>query len=478
MPPMRVSASALAGVAVLALAGCGGDPEPPATVSRLAPSAGYNDGPVDAFIQGGPFRPAYTIDVSAGSASIQPAAFTAWLLPWAQGQPARRLDDLVWKSTTELAAEIPAALPPGFYDLELQDPRGNATRLGGGYESLGPDRDLPVVTIETPAADSVVTAGSKVQVVARADDGRGKIAGLEWTLIWRGSPPQTGFCDPPPDGTEATCAFTFTAPTLGLVVDTMTISIAAVDRLGNRATASAQLWVGLPPTVDSFFPSAGPTTGMIEISVEGTNFIEQGQGTKIFLGGVEVAPLTYVGTGQMRGQIPPHDPGLVPLIVKTGDVPIMPGFFDYVARPEVRVVAPQSGPTSGGTPVKIGGAHFRPATRILFGDPPNAVELVCPVVENEHLITGLAPPGTGSVSVLARDPIGGESAMADAFQYLDTPGEDGGAGLDAPAGDAGGDDGGDDAAADAGDDAGAGSSQEPPMLCPSVGAGDSDGGAP
>jgi hypothetical protein len=208
---------------------------------------------------------------------------------------------------------------------------------------------------------------------------------------------------------------------------------------------------------------------MIEIVVQGTNFIGRPDGTQIFLGGVEVGPITYKGSGQMHAPIPAHDPGLVQLVVKTAGASAPAGYFDYVAQPDIRVLAPDSGPSRGGTPVRIGGAHLRAATHIFFGTPPDDVELVCPVFVNEHLITGLTPPGHGAAPVVARDPVAGESAAPAIFTYLDTLVADGGAGQP-------------DADPDAADDApDTGAGMEPttcPPPPPPPGGGASDGGVP
>src|SRR5882672_10518379 len=85
-------------VAVLALAGCSGDREPSATVKEIVPSAAYNDTSVAVAIQGGPFRPSYTIDLGGGAAAIQQGAFVASLVPWAEGEAPEPFAGLAWKN--------------------------------------------------------------------------------------------------------------------------------------------------------------------------------------------------------------------------------------------------------------------------------------------------------------------------------------------------------------------------------------------
>jgi hypothetical protein len=335
-------------------------------------------------------------------------------------------------------------LPGGFYDVQLRDPRGNVSTLSGGFQSLGPDHDAPIVTITTPVGDSVVAAGTDVPVDVQADDGVGHLATLACTLTWRGSAPMTPPCAIPiPVGAaQAPCTFSFTAPTLDLVVDSMTITCDAVDTQGNRGTAVSQIWVGLQPSVDTFAPSAGPTAGGTNIYVFGTDFINLPGSpgtTEVLIGGLPLDPFVVDSPRLMHGSIPAHDPGTVPLVVKTGDAMIVAGFFDYVATPNLRVAYPQSGPAIGGTPIEIAGDHFRPTgTHIQFGTAPQSPQLVCPTFVSEHLITGLTPPGTGTAEVVATDTISGQGSGSLAFSYIGAaPGTatDGGA-ADADAGDA------------------------------------------
>ena len=124
------------------------------------------------------------------------------------------LEGLAWKNGTELRANVPAGLAAGFYDVKLRDPRGNTAMLSAGFESLGPDLDAPTVSIADPVADIVVAAGTEVPVVLHADDGMGHLAEVDWTLSWRESAPVTGACSFAPRSPQASCGFSFTAPTL------------------------------------------------------------------------------------------------------------------------------------------------------------------------------------------------------------------------------------------------------------------------
>jgi hypothetical protein len=278
------------------------------------------------------------------------------------------------------------------------------------------------VVIAAPGGGAVVAAGTDVGVALQADDGLGQLASLSWTITWSGSTQMTAPCMVAAGAAHAACSFSFTAPKLDALVDAITIEADAADAAGNSGSAATQIWVALAPTVTTFSPSTGPAAGGPDIHVQGTNFVAVPGGTQLWIGGALVDPITVDSPTELHGPLPPHDPGLVALVVKTGSITVMPGFFDYVAAPGIRAVSPASGPVAGGTPVQIAGDHFRlGATQFFFGTPPGAPELVCPTFVSEHLVTGLAPPagaGAGPVMVVATDPVGGSSQSPQAFTYL------------------------------------------------------------
>jgi hypothetical protein len=419
---MRSPATASVGVALLAAVRCGGSAEPPASVMAVVPASAFNDAPVTVTIRGGPFRPAYAFDVAGGHTSIELGAFTAFLAP-APGAGVRiAADALAWRSSAELSARLPELLPAGAYDVEVRDPRGQVAVLNKGFTSLGPDTEAPTVTINQPVSGSLAAANTEIPVVLRADDGLGHLARLRWTVSSRSGPIAMDECQlPAGTPSQANCRFAFVAPTPDLVVDTLSIEAEVVDTAGNHGSAETQLWVGLHPRVVAMSPNAGPATGMTPLTIEGTNFIQQG--TKVFVDGVPADPNggTVETNQMMRASTPPHDPGVVRVSVRTGSVDIQAGFFEYVARPLVRAVEPTSGAGAGGVPVAVAGNHFRPdATRIYFGGGSSSAraELLCPRYISEHRIEGLLPPGVGLVSVFAIDPIAGGAELPTAFAYI------------------------------------------------------------
>jgi hypothetical protein len=45
---------------------------------------------------------------------------------------------------------VPTGVPAGSYDVDVTDPRGQHTRLGEAFTSLGPDQDAPALASRRP----------------------------------------------------------------------------------------------------------------------------------------------------------------------------------------------------------------------------------------------------------------------------------------------------------------------------------------
>jgi hypothetical protein len=433
---MRLPASAPAGVALLVAAGCGSDGEPAATLTAVSPAEAYNDSAVAVSIAGGPFRPAYAIDTVSGEASVDAGAFAAFLsLAGAAGaKPARTpIGSLLWRDENTLAGTVPVGLAAGEYDVVVHDPRGNDALLPMGFTSLGPDTQPPVVSLSQPVADSAIAAGTAIVVALHADDGPGHLKSFTWQVSSASFGTRSGACGFAPGAGQAPCSFTFTAPEIPTLTEPLTVSADAADTAGNATHVEVEVRVALPPKLDTFTPTAGPANGMVQVALTGQNFV---RGTQVMIGNVLLLPnggvLDSVST--MHGSTPVHDPGVFPVVVRTGSATSGGFTYEFVAKPVLRAVSPASGPAAGGNPVIIAGDHFRDGgTTISFGLGAARVSLLSPSFVSANRIEGVVPAGAGTVSIFASDPIGGEVEMADAYTYLapgapDAAPGDGGAG--------------------------------------------------
>jgi hypothetical protein len=424
---MRITGRLRVAVAMLVAAGCAGNAEPPVAITAVVPASAYSDFPVSLVIEGGPFRPIYDVDTSSGSEMIELGAFTAFITP-SGGSGAEPAQDLMWLSTSELAADLPAGIPAGPYDVEVRDPRGAYAHLSRGYLSLGPDTTPPVVTIDEPPSGAVLTAGTEVPVAFEVDDGPGTTDIVTWKVSWENTS-ISGGCSHAPYLSHVTCRFLFVAPTPAQAGEPLLVLVTATDIAGNLGRAQASFSLADPPAVLSFEPFQGPAAGGTTLMVHGKNFVV---GTQVLVGGDLLAPAggVWLGDTLIQGTTAAHDPGFVTVTVRSGSSSVdARGTFEFVGTPVVLDVTPSSGPTEGCAPVTIVGKNFREAaqTRVSFGtDPSTASPLQCVDYVSPNRIEGLTPPGAGAVNVFAQDPVSGVGELPLAYTYLDVDSPDAG----------------------------------------------------
>jgi hypothetical protein len=384
----------------------------------------FNNAASTLLLEGGPFRPAYRFDTQTGSSTTDVGAFSARLVP-ARGQAGAQtdpisIDPVTWLSVAALTATLPAGVPPGTYDVDLADPRGEHTVLSGAFLSLGSDDQAPVVTIETPVAGSLIGAQTTVEVTLSADDGAGQLASLGATVSAAGTA-SLGTCLVPPASQSTVCHFSFTAPTPVSDDDMVVIVAQAMDSAGNPGTANASFRLALPPSLTGLAPDVGPATGGTMIDILGSHFVAPlpyiSDGTQVLIGdtAIDSALVTVVSPTEITAIMPAHDAGYWPIRVANGNATSSNGFA-FVAAPIVKSISPTHGSMSGGTAIAIVGNHFRDgATQILIG----GAGLASPRFVSVNRIEGLVPPGadTGWATVQAYDPIGGTATLLDAFMY-------------------------------------------------------------
>ncbi len=410
--------------ALFASGACHQMPVPPPRIDAVTPMAGYNDDSLTLTIKASSeFRPAYRIETSSGAAAADNSAFTVALeLAHAAAStappPRFSATQLDWPNPMQVVATLPAHIPPGAYDVVVTDPRGTRLVRPSAFRSLGTDHDLPIVSIITPQPGTLAGADTDVSVSFMADDGAGHLTLIEWSVsrVGSSSPLMTGPCQKTGAPSRAGCSFRFPAPSPMSVGDRVSILAQATDSQGNIGTGQVVVDLAPRPMVTSFGPDAGPTLGGTPLTVQGSDFLEGA--TQIFLGPTPL-PTTVEGGTLLSALTASHDPGQVPVTVRTAGASTSAGKFMFIAAPVVRQVIPGSGAPGGGTPVSIIGDNFRDgATKITFvGDDASSVNLLCPVFRGANRIDGYAPAGSGTAAVIATDPIGGDGRLDDAFVY-------------------------------------------------------------
>ncbi|MDB4981043.1 MAG: cell shape determination protein CcmA [Myxococcales bacterium] len=445
---MRPPAGAPRGVASLFatasfVVACSGSTEPPVGVAAISPAQAFNDAEVSVIIEGGPFRPAYDIDTTARNAVTNPGAFSAVLSPSEGDGPRLAVETLTWLNTSELAAILPKGLARGQFDVQVRDPRGTVGIRPNGFTSLGHDDEPPSVTIFEPSDGVVVNVGAEVPVAYGADDRRGQLATMVWTALDAAGDIASGTCAVEPGVAKNTCRFVFIAPKLEQS-DVVTVHVEARDAVGNVGGAESKIVVAPAPVATDVAPRLGPATGGTEVVVTGAQFVV---GTEVLVDGLPLDPGggAFVSAQMLKGRTPPHEPGVVPVSVRSGALEAAAGTFEFVGKPIVLAVSPTMGPLAGDIAVVLAGRNFRAGngkddggTKIEFGGPDGRASLICLDVINSNRITGVLPAGSGAASIFASDAIGGMSEFPLAFNYVGDDSPDAGVAPTCPKAGAGG----------------------------------------
>ncbi len=213
-------------------------------------------------------------------------------------------------------------------------------------------------------------------------------------------------------GATATTAFTISSAT----------QITATTPSGTSATNAVDkfTYTGPPPpapTVSAVAPSNGPAGGGTPVTITGTHLTGA---TAVNFGTTAAATFTVNSATQITAKSPAGT-GTVDVTVTTAggtSAIVAADKFTFTPSPTVSALAPNNGPTAGGTPVTITGANFTGATAVKFGTTAATTF----TVNSATQIAATSPPGTGTVDVTVTG-LGGTSATsaADRFTYTLPP---------------------------------------------------------
>jgi hypothetical protein len=160
-----------------------------------------------------------------------------------------------------------------------------------------------------------------------------------------------------------------------------------------------------PPTVTAVNPNSGNTAGGTQVQITGTNF---SGASSVTIGGNPATFVTVVSQTQINATTPASavaGPANVVVTTPAGTSGATGnGKFTYIAgAPTVTGVAPNNGPTAGGTAVTITGTNFTGATSVTIGGiAPTGVTIV-----NATTITATtAAHAAGAVDIAVTTPVG------------------------------------------------------------------------
>jgi len=421
-------------VVALALAaaslGCA-DSGPTPSVASVKPTRAYSDVAVPLTIQAPGLRAGLFVDVTGQTASFDDGTVHAWLVPNTPGLPTVSLDPVRWQyispSQSYFRATIPAAIDADIYALRMEAPNGHAATLPNAFEELGPDKEAPIISVGAPVLDQTFRQNDYGLAVFSADDRAGQLVDVrleteagEVLPCSADVDPETGLYLP-----KKACMQTFHTPELPEDVSTSSFWVQAVgsDVAGNLgASQPVTVRIAHLPMVAAFTPTLDRLQGGSLMIVTGRYFLED---ARALIGGVPLDGQVRASETSITGLIPPSlRAATLNVEVQTAaGVSMEVGAFRYVGPPRLRSVHPTVGPTGGGIKMTIAGNDLRDAVTIKFGATfADALELRVPIShEADDKVTGCLPPGQGTVTVWASDPVTGEDHLAAAFTYTDGP---------------------------------------------------------
>jgi hypothetical protein len=421
--------------------GCGDVPPAP-VIDSVRPARAFSDLPVTLAVDVPDLSPGLSIDVGSGALTVEDGSIQMALIPdSADGRPDIALPPPRWEMGATYLVTVPAGIAPGGYDLRITPPSGRRARFAEALQGLGPDSDPPALALESPAPGATLVAGTSAPFTFTADDGDGGLAAMSW----RTADGNSGTCALTPDPVtgaappSARCTVVLGVPDLdpGALSMPLSFQLLAMDVAGNQATLEATLAVSELPTVTDFENTVGALTGNQAFVVHGRFFLPDAQASfrlpdaEAFLG----PSLPIIGaTGRVGGDVvddttitgftPPHDraePLTVEVLSPAGAADAAQPFA-YIAPPRPRAVEPVTGPTAGGILVTVRGNDLRAGVAISFGPSPGDSRPLAGAVSYtaDDKVEGCLPPGTGTVSIWAHDPITGDGSLVGAFTYADT----------------------------------------------------------
>ena len=222
-------------------------------------------------------------------------------------------------------------------------------------------------------------------------------------------------------GTVAASSFTVNSATQITAVSPAgsgTVDVRVTTPGGTSATSTADRFTYVPaPIVTAVSPNTGPAAGGTTVTITGSSFTGA---SKVLFGAVQARIITV--SGIQITAVSPGGSGTVDVrVITPGGTSAITAAdrFTYVfAQPKITSILPTSGPTTGGTSLKITGSDFTGATKVLFGTVPARSF----TVNSATQITAVSPAGSGTVDVRVTTP-GGTSltSTADRFTYVPAP---------------------------------------------------------
>ena len=283
--------------------------ETPPTVTSIAPEEGPTGGGTAIVIKGTGFETSgETVKIGSVTATVTEA------------------------KATEIKATTGVATSAGTDEVVVTEPKGTSTG-GPFFTYIAPAK----VTSITPAVGS--TAG-------------GTTVKIKGTGFLSGSTVKIGTTTPTSvDRISETEISAVTAAESTVGEDEVIVKDAGGE--SNKTIKFKYIEV---PTVTGVAPAKGPTTGGTEIVLTGTGFTSA---STVKVGGVAATGVSFKSATELKAKTPAGSVGSDEVVVSNeAGASTTNGTFEYETPPTVTSIAPEEGPTGGGTAIVIKGTGF------------------------------------------------------------------------------------------------------------------------
>ena len=313
--------------------------------------------------------------------------------------------------------ESPPAEKTGPVDVSVINPDGGVFTIPGGFTYTDP--------AETIFIDGIVPSrGPYLETIPAQINGGGFLAGAK---VYLGGQEMAG-----PEVINNGQAITFTIPAAPVKASDFSVDVVVINP--NGATARLEngfTYVAEPkssPQIERVIPASGRTTGGTPVEVLGQGFGQKAEGEgsdlgpALFFGSRLVPWSAFISQQQISAVTPPGSAGAVNVTVINPDGAmdkLISGFiYEDRPGPHISSIDPNSGPSSGGTEVKITGAQFDEGIKVFFGGAQ------APAVDRKSSteLVAITPEGDlGPVDVTVTNPDGSTYTLPDAFTYIGAP---------------------------------------------------------
>ena len=168
------------------------------------------------------------------------------------------------------------------------------------------------------------------------------------------------------------------------------------------------------PVITGMTPITGPESGGTPVTITGTGFTGS---TGVTFDGLPATSFVVVSDTEITAVSPAHVPGPVDVVVQNPAGDSGPFGFTYTPVISIAGIAPNSGPTAGGTSVTITGTCFTGATGVTFA---GVAGTAFTVVDDTHITVTSPAHAAGAVDVVVTGSVacGGNSTLTNGFTYI------------------------------------------------------------